>query len=307
MEEDPEEMDTDTPVPPTQSTCWCDLDISQLLERDRLTVLYNNAQQVQIPGGSKEDRFLPLIAGHVIPDFEEKAPSKEIRLKYIKSLSIKQAQAMHQFVKKFPSSVAMTYRVAVMKALFVTMYHKYHNTRGISERAKSESSASRNSHELLHADRGIHNRKETDMLMEMTVKTLMTFMFSLLRMSWSSPDLRMGMLCADVLTNCSEMMTSVPALSLANESRLPSIAVDCLGQIMTFVTSIMESSEISDPVWKQCACHILLGLALQRGTVNHILNWISVCLNVTLSGSEGSLSKTQFKHWLHVIADDKVS
>ena len=51
---------------------------------------------------------------------------------------------------------------------------------------------------------------ESDILMEISVRTLMTFFTSLMRMSWASPDARMGVLCTDVLRSSSSMLMSIP-------------------------------------------------------------------------------------------------
>ena len=96
-------------------------------------------------------------------------------------------------------------------------------------------------------------------------------------------------------------------LALANETRLPKVAKNCLDEMTLFLMSITESEEdIADASCRNYAFEILLGLSLLRGNVTYILRWIELCVTVSLRGSCGGvLDQMLYKYWMNVLLEDE--
>lgn len=148
--------------------------------------------------------------------------------------------------------------------------------------------------------------KESDILLEISVRTLMTFLTSLMRISWTSPDVRMGQLCTDVLRSSSSMLMSIPGLALSNDTRLPQVARNCLNDVMTFLVGVVETDEVADNNCKNYALEILLGLSSLRGNVTFMLNWIDLCLNTSLQKKDGALAEYLYRYWYNSLREEEL-
>ena len=94
-------------------------------------------------------------------------------------------------------------------------------------------------------------------------------------------------LCNDVLATASSVLASLPPLSLANENKIPSVGLHCLAQVGDFLKRTAVSGSGADRVGKRLALELLLGLALQRGSLRFLLEWVEVALAASSSSSSG--------------------
>uniref|UniRef100_A0A8C6YER0 HECT-type E3 ubiquitin transferase n=1 Tax=Naja naja TaxID=35670 RepID=A0A8C6YER0_NAJNA len=145
-------------------------------------------------------------------------------------------------------------------------------------------------------------RSSTDALIEMGVRTGLSLLFALLRQSWMMPAAGPGIsLCNDVIHTAIEVVSSLPPLSLANESKIPPMGLDCLSQVTVFLKGVTIPNSGADTLGRRLASELLLGLAAQRGSLRYLLEWIEMALsasavvhtlekNKLLPSSEGMIS-----------------
>ena len=237
-----------------------------------------------------------------IPNHEETEVKHSYFMKHLNHLIIKQQYEFQDHNKLFPAAVLLNKRVAITKAIIKNVRDNYHivasketTKKNGRERQKSEHS---NDHEV----------SETEILLQLSVKTLMTFLFSLMRMSWSSADVNMRLVCSDVLQSCTSLLTTLPPLCLANVSKLPKLARSCLDDVTVFLAKLLHtpSDAISSDV-KASALEIFLGLAILRGDIRFLLEWIEICIKLLLQGKAKDLKLENISHWLKILKCDVVS
>lgn len=287
--------------------CWGNINWDHLLSDDYINELYEKATATAVTLGvlnSKEDQE-QYWSGHCfIPNFEEDPPSLEMRNKYLNCLIVKQCVDFREFNRKAPAATITEKRVLIIKVISQTLYNNYHKSKRQTCAVRGKSCISSNGSSELSQEKTEIN--ESDILMEMSVKTLTTFLFSLMRMSWSSPDPRMGILCDEVLNSCSSMLLSIPTLALANTARMPQAATKCLDEVMEFLSGILRTESIGENSSKSMSCGILLGLSMLRGNVVYLLSWIKSCLVVSVEGKDVGIKCDNFQHWLKSLQGDQV-
>ncbi|KAJ8960520.1 hypothetical protein NQ318_013805 [Aromia moschata] len=94
------------------------------------------------------------------------------------------------------------------------------------------------------------------------VKTGLSLLFSLLQQNWQvSGILGIPSLCNSVLEKTVELIQKLPPLCLSNDSQLTNLGCSSLDQLLS--------------------CEILLGLAIQRGSLRYLLEWIEMALETS--------------------------
>lgn len=85
-------------------------------------------------------------------------------------------------------------------------------------------------------------------------------------------------LCNDVIHTAIDVVNSLPPLSLANESKIPPMGLDCLAQVTTFLKGVTMPNSGADILGRRLASELLLGLASQRGSLRYLLEWVEMAL-----------------------------
>lgn len=287
-------------------SCWGNINWAHLLNDDYVNSIYDKGVAAAVSLGGDEEQYWSEHC--FIPNFEEDAPGREMENKYLNCLIVKQNVDFREFNRNSPAASVMEKRLLIIKVITQTLYNNYHRCKRqtSSVRRKSLTNASN------EGGGGDTNRAKTDevneseILMEMSVKTLTTFLFSLMKMSWSSPDPRMGILCDEVLNSCSSMLLSIPRLALANATRMPQAASKCLDEVMLFLGGILGTESIGDRNSRSLSCGILLGLSMLRGNIVYLLSWIKACLGVSVEGKDDAVKCENLQHWLKFLEPEKV-
>ena len=68
-------------------------------------------------------------------------------------------------------------------------------------------------------------------------------------------------------------------MSLANESKIPALGLQSLKEINTFLQQIVQPNSGANVESRVLGAELMLGLALQRGSLQHILQWIYMALS----------------------------
>ncbi|KAA8579332.1 hypothetical protein FQN60_010672, partial [Etheostoma spectabile] len=263
------------------NSSWITEDSESIATREGVSVLYSKLL------ANKEAVLLPqqvlCLKGPQLPDFERESLSSEEQEHYLDALLSSQLALAKMVCSDSPFAAALRKRVLVLQRIFYALSNKYHDKGKVKQQQHSPEN------NLGSAD--LHSvserpRSSTDALIEMGVRTGLSLLFALLRQSWMmppppSPGGGPGgniNLCNDVIHTAIDVVSSLPPLSLANESKIPPMGLDCLAQVTTFLKGVTMPNSGADILGRRLASELLLGLASQRGSLRYLLEWIEMAL-----------------------------
>eukprot|EP00794_Sanderia_malayensis_P006664 gene6664-7416_t len=204
-----------------------------------------------------------------IQDYEEEPPSQERQAKYLNDIVCAEKQKITEFIASYPFPVALSKRVHLVSAILEALSKKFHCIK----------------YAPLDKPRKSGQGQESKA--------------GAFEQSWQqSSDAANHGLCNDILNTASDVVLSLPPLSLANEAKLPKLARESLDQVMRFLSEIIKGRSISDEEGKNLCADFLLGLSLQRGSLLSILEWIEVAFLSAISGKCIFLPVENLNYWL---------
>ncbi|XP_019851476.1 PREDICTED: E3 ubiquitin-protein ligase HERC2-like [Amphimedon queenslandica] len=136
----------------------------------------------------------------------------------------------------------------------------------------------------------------TEGLARLGAKTALSFAFAFLRRAWRSGEDKD--LCSEVLQQALDILYEVPVPSLFNSSDISNVWLETVDQCMSFLKSVccgFQKEEQLIPLEdRQKALSLLTELALQRGTLDCILDCILLLLHLSDKASRSNeLLKTE--------------
>ncbi|XP_057693752.1 probable E3 ubiquitin-protein ligase HERC1 isoform X3 [Corythoichthys intestinalis] len=263
------------------NSSWITEDSESIATREGVSILYSKLL------ANKEVVLLPqqvlCLKGPQLPDFERESLSSDEQEHYLDALLGSQLALAKMVCSDSPFAAALRKRVLVLQRIFYAISNKYHDKGKIKQQQHSPENNSGSSDLHCVSERP---RSSTDALIEMGVRTGLSLLFALLRQSWMitpppSPGGGAGgnlNLCNDVIHTAIDVVSSLPPLSLANESKIPSMGLDCLAQVTTFLKGVTMPNSGADILGRRLASELLLGLASQRGSLRYLLEWIEMAL-----------------------------
>ncbi|TUG88269.1 putative E3 ubiquitin-protein ligase HERC1 [Bagarius yarrelli] len=266
------------------NSSWISEDSESISTREGVALLYSKLL------ANKEVVLLPqqvlCLKGPQLPDFERECLSRDEQEHYLDALLASQLALAKTVCSDSPFASALRKRLLVLQRIFYALSSKYHDS-GKAKQQQHSGESALNSSELQAASE--RPRSSTDALIEMGVRTGLSLLFALLRQSWALPTATPGLsLCNDVITTAIEVVGSLPPLSLANESKIPPMGLDCLVQVTAFLKGAIACQSGADVVGRRLACELLLGLAAQRGSLRYLLEWVEMAL-----GASSGVSKLE--------------
>uniref|UniRef100_A0A8C0NVE3 HECT-type E3 ubiquitin transferase n=1 Tax=Canis lupus familiaris TaxID=9615 RepID=A0A8C0NVE3_CANLF len=293
-----------TMVPPVKlkwlehlNSSWITEDSESIATREGVAVLYSklvsNKEVVPLP------QQVLCLKGPQLPDFERESLSSDEQDHYLDALLSSQLALAKMVCSDSPFAGALRKRLLVLQRVFYALSNKYHDKGKVKQQQHSPESSSGSADVHSVSERP---RSSTDALIEMGVRTGLSLLFALLRQSWMMPVSGPGLsLCNDVIHTAIEVVSSLPPLSLANESKIPPMGLDCLSQVTTFLKGVTIPNSGADTLGRRLASELLLGLAAQRGSLRYLLEWIEMALGASavvnsmeksklLSSQEGMIS-----------------
>ncbi|XP_015275623.1 PREDICTED: probable E3 ubiquitin-protein ligase HERC1 [Gekko japonicus] len=279
------------------NSSWITEDSESIATREGVSVLYaklvSNKEVVPLP------QQVLCLKGPQLPDFERESLSSDEQDHYLDALLSSQLALAKMVCSDSPFAGALRKRLLVLQRIFYALSNKYHDKGKVKQQQHSPESSSGSADIHSVSERP---RSSTDALIEMGVRTGLSLLFALLRQSWMMPASGPGLsLCNDVIHTAIEVVSSLPPLSLANESKIPPMGLDCLSQVTTFLKGVTIPNSGADTLGRRLASELLLGLAAQRGSLRYLLEWIEMALgasavvntmekNKTLQTQEGMIS-----------------
>ncbi|KAM9825931.1 probable E3 ubiquitin-protein ligase HERC1 isoform X4 [Syngnathus typhle] len=263
------------------NSSWITEDSESIATREGVSVLYSKLL------ANKEVVLLPqqvlCLKGPQLPDFERESLSSDEQEHYLDALLGSQLALAKMVCSDSPFAAALRKRVLVLQRIFYALSNKYHDKGKVKQQQHSPENNSGSSDLHCVSERP---RSSTDALIEMGVRTGLSLLFALLRQSWmmppppspcGGPGANLN-LCNDVIRTAIDVVSSLPPLSLANESKIPSMGLDCLAQVTTFLKGVTMPNSGADILGRRLASELLLGLASQRGSLRYLLEWIEMAL-----------------------------
>uniref|UniRef100_A0A8D2LRJ6 HECT-type E3 ubiquitin transferase n=1 Tax=Varanus komodoensis TaxID=61221 RepID=A0A8D2LRJ6_VARKO len=273
-----------TMVPPVKlkwlehlNSSWITEDSESIATREGVAVLYaklvSNKEVVPLP------QQVLCLKGPQLPDFERESLSSDEQDHYLDALLSSQLALAKMVCSDSPFAGALRKRLLVLQRIFYALSNKYHDKGKVKQQQHSPESSSGSTDIHSVSERP---RSSTDALIEMGVRTGLSLLFALLRQSWMMPTSGTGLsLCNDVIHTAIEVVSSLPPLSLANESKIPPMGLDCLSQVTTFLKGVTIPNSGADTLGRRLASELLLGLAAQRGSLRYLLEWIEMALSAS--------------------------
>ncbi|KAE8617136.1 hypothetical protein XENTR_v10008991 [Xenopus tropicalis] len=279
------------------NSSWITEDSESIATREGVSLLYakliSNKEVVPLP------QQVLCLKGPQLPDFERESLSCDEQDHYLDALLSSQLALAKVVCSDSPFAGALRKRLLVLQRVFYALSNKYHDKGKVKQQQHSPENSSGSADTLLISERP---RSSTDALIEMGVRTGLSLLFALLRQSWMMPAAGPGLsLCNDVIQTAIDVVNSLPPLSLANESKIPPMGLDCLSQVTSFLKGVTVLNSGADILGRRLASELLLGLASQRGSLRYLLEWIEMALaasalvgetdkNKMLTAQEGMIS-----------------
>ncbi|XP_061657060.1 probable E3 ubiquitin-protein ligase HERC1 isoform X5 [Syngnathoides biaculeatus] len=279
------------------NSSWAAEDSLQTATRHGAATLYSrllhNKEVVSLAQPIQE------LVGPRLPDFECESCAAAEKEEYLSSLLQSQRWLARRLLTQTRYTQGLHHRLVALQRIFYAIHTKYHDNFRVPLPSQAvESGGECGDLELASKPclaGGLPKVKSgMDVLIEMGVRTGLSLLFSLLQQNWRyaasmHPE---SVLCNDVLATASSVLTSLPPLSLANESKIPSVGLDCLAQVADFLkkTSASSGSGGADLTGRRLALELLLGLAMQRGSLKFLLEWVEVALATSISSCASTLS-----------------
>ncbi|KAI4830772.1 hypothetical protein KUCAC02_002385 [Chaenocephalus aceratus] len=223
------------------NSSWITEDSESIATREGVSVLYSKLL------ANKEAVLLPqqvlCLKGPQLPDFERESLSSDEQEHYLDALLSSQLALAKMVCSDSPFAAALRKRVLVLQRIFYALSNKYHDKGKVKQQQHSpeNNSGSADLHSVSERP-----RSSTDALIEMGVPI--------------------------------DVVSSLPPLSLANESKIPPMGLDCLAQVTTFLKGVTMQNSGADILGRRLASELLLGLASQRGSLRYLLEWIEMAL-----------------------------
>lgn len=262
---------------------WSKEDVETLVTRQGVVVLHqkllNNKEASPTP-------HVPLqLRGPNLPEYERglASVSCEDQDEFLNEILYSQLSLARSVCANSPFYSTLRRRLVVLQRIFYALSNKFHKLASPKSALSSKNGSQDNSTSLAKLTAAAETKDASAVLVEMGVKTGMSLLFALFRQSW---QLNHGQLCNDVLLTASDVLSAIPPLALANESKIPEMGQDCLRQITAFLKGVVSPSSAADNVGRQLACELLLRINTLRGSLKYLLEWIEMALSVPCSTSK---------------------
>uniref|UniRef100_H2YDI5 Uncharacterized protein n=1 Tax=Ciona savignyi TaxID=51511 RepID=H2YDI5_CIOSA len=254
---------------------WMKLDFEKdLHDRNGVNKLFNiliSNKEVSLMSNSAL-----LDSGQLLRDFEQDVSTPSEQNHYIETLMKNQVTLSQAVCEGTMFGQSVQKQLTVVQRIFHACFSKYHLGNHVTSQDQVETSSLTTTSQVVTMNFD-HKFSGSEALIEMGVRTALRLVFTLIRHSWSEPSLA-SQICSDVLQTALDVLVSLPALSLADEAKIPIMGLDCLKQVYDFLKSVVVGRFVATPETIQISCELLLLLAFQRGSLKHLLDWIEMSL-----------------------------
>ncbi|XP_044756783.1 probable E3 ubiquitin-protein ligase HERC1 [Coccinella septempunctata] len=264
---------------------WCLKDCDSIASRDSVQFLFDILVQ------NKEVRLIPNNTNtcndfQTLPYFQYESPSISDLNSYITSLLNSQLELAKETCSSTSFATTLKQRVLILKRIYHAITKKYHNNEN-TEIQKAEPVVG-----LLPRD---DNFIASNTLLEIGLKTGLKLVFSLLTQNWQvCTRLNIPSISETMLQTAFDLIRALPPLCLSNDSQLTQLGISSIEQTCGFLKDAVLKELNADIQSKKLSCELLLGIAMQRGSLRYLLDWIEMALEGSAKGGE-LISSSYFK------------
>ncbi|ESP05641.1 hypothetical protein LOTGIDRAFT_181433 [Lottia gigantea] len=259
------------------NSSWVAEDCESILEQETLNQLYERLliNKELVPATQQAIH----LRGPVLPDFEKDCHSSEEKEHLLNSLLSNQLFLAATACSNTPYCQSLRKRLVVLQRIYHSISSKYHEKAG---------SATENSTTLIG-----NEEKETkssakdaasgnNALIEIGVKTGLSMLFGLLQQNWQLAN-EVGRLSFtnNIFQTAIQVISSLPTLSLANETKLSSLGIETLNEVTKFLKLTAMPDSGADLKGQQLAVELMLAIACHRGSLCYLLEWIDLAMEVS--------------------------
>lgn len=242
------------------NNAWAAEDVDSLANRDDVRTLYNfllNNNEIRIIPPS----VLAYANVRMLPDYQYEAPSTSDLEQYIASLLSSQSSLAWRVCSSTSFSVIRQERLLILQRIYHAIVTKYHDTN------KAKTVLGTTGSECLSSVQR-ESLPASQALLEVGIQTGLSLLFELLRHNWHTSNvLGITSICSSVFETATVMIRNLPPLSLANDTHLTKLGMDSLQKVFTFLKEEVLGTISQDSKSQLLASELLLGLALQRGSL----------------------------------------
>ncbi|XP_060527187.1 probable E3 ubiquitin-protein ligase HERC1 [Cylas formicarius] len=263
------------------NSSWAAKDADSVANRDSVQSMYEALLQ------NNEVRLIPSTTlsyddVQTLPSFQYDPPASSELEDYLDTLLSSQLQLAKETCTSTQFAVILKERMVILRRIYHALKVKYHEKD--QNEAKCSKVTSGPAASLPLAPREVLSGSQA--LLEIGVKTGLSLLFSLLQQNWQvSNILGIPSLCNSVLETTSDLLKRLPQLCLANDAQLTNLGVTSLEQVGDFLKNAVLREMAADSKGKLLASEILLTLALQRGSLRYLLEWIDMALEASCNSS----------------------
>uniref|UniRef100_A0A2C9KCS9 B30.2/SPRY domain-containing protein n=1 Tax=Biomphalaria glabrata TaxID=6526 RepID=A0A2C9KCS9_BIOGL len=279
------------------NSIWVEEDCESLTLKDDLESLYQrlvaNKEIVCIPPQAI------FLKGPTLPDFN---PSQEgynldEQEHLLDSLLANQLFLAEVVSSNTPFAQILMKRVLVLQRMYYAISQKYHAILDSSTAPIVATLDLKKIQSQEHAEP--LSPMGSDALIKICVKTGLSMLFSLFRQNWALASCA-GQIsyCNDVFITALDVVSSLPPLSLANENKLTSLGSESLSSVTKFLRLAATPQSGADLQGQQLASQLMLSIAMQRGLLHHLLDWVDLALRVSATAQSEAKKGVENKYGL---------
>lgn len=246
------------------------------------------------------------LRGPVLPDFEHDSISLDEQEHFINALLANQLNLAKVVCGLSKFSQSLKKRLVVIQRIYHAVSSKHHNRQhippvtiitdvgGEPKQGPDQTQGKQISSSFLSGN---------DALIEIGVKTGLNLVFSLLRQNWMLASSHgQYSLCNESLRTATSIVLALPPLSLANETKLTGLGIDCLNQVSKFLKDAASPHSGADVEGQTLASELMIALAAKRGSLCYVLEWVEMAMNASVviqrePGKYADCNKVGKVHW----------
>ncbi|KAK4883685.1 hypothetical protein RN001_007004 [Aquatica leii] len=281
------------------NSSWASKDCDNLANRDTAqsmydALIYNKEIRVTPPP------VLTYNDVQLLPDYQIEPLSVVEIENYVASLLSAQLELARYVCSSTPFAIILKQRLIVLKRIYHALVVKYHEKAKVKLNLGVSSNLNSIQRECMSGSQA---------LLEVGVQTGLSLLFALLKQNWyTSNALGVPSLCNSVLKTAVDMVRDLPPLSLSNDSQLTALGVHSLQQVSDFLREVVLLTITDDAQGQLLASELVLGLALQRGSLRYLLEWIEMALDASAKKeNNGKISNTMFQKVLSQMEGCKIT
>ena len=239
------------------------------------------------------------VAYSALPTYENKFIDRSVLRGYLTTLIVNQQRLIQAVNTQLPFTVYLRKRLLILQRLYHAVLCRYYGQdRSILHHLTSSVKPSHDNTlppDLSRSDQrsmvaptttsnvaSAEQSQGVQLLLEVGVKTAINVVFMLLKQSWSS-GADNSAYWNQLLSTALQTLLVMPPLSLASETKLPKLAQETLDTVVDFLTSSLDANSGNTVEGRQTAIELLLAIAVQKGSLGAILNWIQLTLSLSTS------------------------